>query len=1328
MTIAAKHFDPVIGVDVHIVQPPPPAPPLPIPHPHIGFLIDPFDYVPVVGSTISVNGLPRATAGTSGKCLPPHIPLGGSFIKLPVANESEMFMGSQTVTFEGEPASHLSSPSASCQCIGSPPYPRAKKKSQTKSFVLPTSVVLPIPGGPPVTIGGPPTISAMGIAAKFGFAALGKAMKKLAKSKVVARLRKSFREARQKMFKNMKPGFLKCKVLHAEPVNITTGEVTVDQQDFSIPGRIPLEWNRHYGSHSSYKGVCGYGWETPADARLELDEDGIVSFHDGGPGATIFESLPDETAKVMELCDGAVLARTEEVLTVQTKAGLVYRFPDFERDERVVLIDRVSDLCGNYLKYVRDRNGLKEIRESAGRCIEVTSQNGRIYEMEFRHPDYKYSHPLVKFDYNSHGDLIAVYDALDHAYRFDYNDHRLIQHTDRNGLSFYYEYDSDQPNAKCIHAWGDGGLYNYHFEYELIPGEIRITDSLGSVVTLILNANGIPIREVDAMGGTTEYEYDDTGRTIAVVDPSGNRTSYEHDDRGNSTAITLPNGARLSSVFTETNLPTIATDACGNSWNYYWTDKGKLGKIHSPKGGEWLSHYTDAGDMCRSVSPAGGVTVYKHDKFGQIVETCDPNGGVSTSKVNAFGCIYEQTDPINRTFRIEYDSKMRVTRLTDPLSNSVSYQYDCNDNLTSFQDANGNITRFGYEGLNQLASVIYPDGSIILYKHDTEDRLIEVINELGETYSLERDPLGRICVETDFYGGQTKLTYDVAGNVETICDPLGRIIKMSYDKVGQVTERMASISEKELFVYDPNGNIIELKNSSVLINREFDEEGNLIREAQGDVEVQNEFDLVGNRTRRVTREHCVEFVYGLCDELLQIVIDNNPVVEASYDKAGQLIKESLAGQLEREIIWDQLGRIKSSFLSKRSSPIVVRQFDYDSVSNLLTRSHRRIVGSQSQVHFAYDSRGRLTEFATAGFSRKHHPDQAGEVLTQKGQTSRNDRIAEFQQQEYLFDQAGFLVRRTIGVKTTLFQWDSFGRLRRAVNQNGDVATYEYDPTGRRVSKEVNGAKQVFAWDKDVLLCEQVGESWNEFVFRPETFEPLASSYGGSIFFYELDSVGLPHELVSELGTVEWSATYDEFGATSTIHSGQVPNPLRFAGQYYDEETGLSYSRYRYFDSTHGSFVSIDPIGLAGGTQLYSYGPNPWAWIDPLGLMSCDLKRGAIKNLQRKINHIQHHLIPVSVAAIPDLEKFFEKAAKQGWDINGKLNGMNLHKKRHKGGHPRYTDYVANRIRSYIKRAGRENSDKLAERRYLEGLSKDMEKWLSDTSGDINELFFWVTLY
>ncbi|MFJ5539862.1 RHS repeat-associated core domain-containing protein [Vreelandella titanicae] len=63
----------------------------------------------------------------------------------------------------------------------------------------------------------------------------------------------------------------------------------------------------------------------------------------------------------------------------------------------------------------------------------------------------------------------------------------------------------------------------------------------------------------------------------------------------------------------------------------------------------------------------------------------------------------------------------------------------------------------------------------------------------------------------------------------------------------------------------------------------------------------------------------------------------------------------------------------------------------------------------------------------------------------------------------------------------------------------------------------------------------------------------------------------------------------------------VTQPIRFQGQWHDEESGLYYNRHRYYDPQQGRYISQDPIGLQGGTNLYGYVTNPTGAVDPLGL-------------------------------------------------------------------------------------------------------------------------------
>ena len=105
----------------------------------------------------------------------------------------------------------------------------------------------------------------------------------------------------------------------------------------------------------------------------------------------------------------------------------------------------------------------------------------------------------------------------------------------------------------------------------------------------------------------------------------------------------------------------------------------------------------------------------------------------------------------------------------------------------------------------------------------------------------------------------------------------------------------------------------------------------------------------------------------------------------------------------------------------------------------------------------------------------------------------------------------------------------------------------------------------------------------------------------TLLHYQCDHLGTPLELMDETGKVVWAARYKAWGRVLRYDKRDVEQPLRFQGQYEDQETGLFYNRYRYYDPDQARYITQDPIGLLGGLNNYQYAPNTTAWVDPLGL-------------------------------------------------------------------------------------------------------------------------------
>ena len=123
----------------------------------------------------------------------------------------------------------------------------------------------------------------------------------------------------------------------------------------------------------------------------------------------------------------------------------------------------------------------------------------------------------------------------------------------------------------------------------------------------------------------------------------------------------------------------------------------------------------------------------------------------------------------------------------------------------------------------------------------------------------------------------------------------------------------------------------------------------------------------------------------------------------------------------------------------------------------------------------------------------------------------------------------------------------------------------------------------------------------------DSYEPLAridrnGNQEQHIYYFHTDLNGMPEELTDEAGEIVWECSYQLWGKPiQEIAHTEIQQNLRYQGQYLDRETGLHYNTFRYYDPDTGRFTQPDPIGLAGGLNLYQYAPNALMWIDPWGL-------------------------------------------------------------------------------------------------------------------------------
>lgn len=193
-------------------------------------------------------------------------------------------------------------------------------------------------------------------------------------------------------------------------------------------------------------------------------------------------------------------------------------------------------------------------------------------------------------------------------------------------------------------------------------------------------------------------------------------------------------------------------------------------------------------------------------------------------------------------------------------------------------------------------------------------------------------------------------------------------------------------------------------------------------------------------------------------------------------------------------------------------------------------------------------------------------------------------------------------RSGIGGTSATYGYDQADRLT-SYGSGSTSATYTYNGDGLRTNKAVNGVTQPEVWDLAEGMPIMLTDGTNSYVTGPDGL-PIEQVNGTGVTYLYQDQLGSTRGLLDGSGNTVGTYTYGPFGDVQS-HTGTATTPFGYAGQYTDADSGLQYLRARYYDSSTGQFLTVDPLVAITG-EAYSYAADaPINNVDPSGL-DCSL--------------------------------------------------------------------------------------------------------------------------
>jgi RHS repeat-associated protein len=776
----------------------------------------------------------------------------------------------------------------------------------------------------------------------------------------------------------------------------------------------------------------------------------------------------------------------------------------------------------------------------------------------------------VTYTYDTTGRLTQVTDAAGATHKYTYTTSNYVETIvdAENRLVVHNEYGPKGRVAKQTLANGSTFEFTYTLEtlVDCFPnGPCNVRDGEQIIQTDVKDRSG-NVRRVSFRSG---YIYRDV---YPLGAPEERVTTFDlAASNGRLTARTDALGRRTEYLFdAQGNLAKVtrlAGTAQAAATEYTYTADGQTATIKDPLGHITVNTYDARGNLARVEDATGRKLEFTYDDLGRLTSSRIGSGNPTLYTYEGADII-AVTGPDGLTTEFIRDALGRVVGRRTPGGLLHRYEYDGRDRVTKYVNPLGHITLFAYDKTGRMTSYKDPRGKETLYSYNSLGLLAE-----------QMDPLGR----TSVYG------YDTAGRPSTYRDPKGQVRGWGYDAAGRLVLQGfgATASSPEAYAstielsYEDGGRRLRVEDSlGPVMTRTYDNLGRLTQEVSPTGTVDYTYDAAGRRTGlTATGQSPITYGYDNADRLTSIT-QGSRVVSFTYDASGRRATTTLPGGVTQTYTYDAADRLARIEYAKGSTVLGDLTYTYDAEGNRIS-----VGGTYART------------LLPNGFTGAVY-DAANQLVGWQGRTVSHDANGNV---------------TSDGLKT--YTWDDRNQLSQVSSALGTLATFGYEPTGRRSRKTVSGSTRDYLYSGANFIQEQSGGTTASLLTGFDMDEVYSRDTPTGSRDFLSDMLGSTIALSDGTGTLAAEYTYEPFGAAT--HTGSTEgNSQTFTGRE-DDGTGLYYFRARYYDPQQGRFLQPEPLAQYPGylvamalqgnaVEAYAYaGNNPLRYVDPDGLSKFD---------------------------------------------------------------------------------------------------------------------------